>query len=863
MCLGCHATAAQAEDWEREDFFFIQDGVQCERCHGPGSEYMAEKVMKNRAAAILAGLKMSEERDCLVCHAEKGSHVAVLNWPKFDFEEFKKRIAHPKPAEAISNRQSAPAAAAGPSGPKYVGTMTCGECHQGPAMGYQYSRWRLSGHAGAYAMLATPAAAKIAGAMGVAGDPQKSSACLRCHSTGNGEEQLFLPTFSITEGVGCEACHGPGSEHLDDAITAGEGVARGVGLKTATRDTCIPCHEGAHEKPFTYNQPFEEIAHPTLLASVREEPPYKTPLNMAISPDGQEIYVACEASDSVVVVDAAARLRVAEIEVGGKPADVTFNGNGKFAYVSNRFDDTVSVIDVDSRQVTRTVPAGDGPHGLLSDREGRFLYVLNTSSDSISVIDADSLEHIKELSAGRAPWSLSLSPDGSRILVTHALPNFVKFRSPSVSEIAIIETERAMVEDRLPAEGANLMLGVDWHPSGEFAFATLNRTKNLVPMTRLLQGWTVTNGLAVIWRDGRVDQVLLDEPNLSFPDPIDVAFTPQGDLALVTSSGSDRIAVLDVARLVSLLRQASPNDRLNVIPNHLGRATEFVIKHIPTKNSPRGILITPDGELAFIANSLDDSLTVIDLQRLEPIGEISLGGPQVLTPARRGERLFNSADITFQRQFSCHTCHPDGHVDGITFDIEPDGIGVNPVDNRTLRGILDTAPFKWEGTNPSLQRQCGPRLAVFFTRLQPFSPEELSDLEAYIQTIPRPLNRYHPVGSKYTPAQRRGKAIFERTMTNGGHAIPVEKRCVTCHPSPLYTDHSVHDIGTKHSLDRGGAFDTPHLNNIYDSAPYLHNGMARTLEEIWTRFNPYDQHGATNDLTKDQLNSLIEFLKTL
>ena len=64
-------------------------------------------------------------------------------------------------------------------------------------------------------------------------------------------------------------------------------------------------------------------------------------------------------------------------------------------------------------------------------------------------------------------------------------------------------------------------------------------------------------------------------------------------------------------------------------------------------------------------------------------------------------------------------------------------------------------------------------------------------------------------------------------------------------------------------LDRETEFDVPHLNNIYDSAPYLHNGIAETLEEIWTRFNPYDRHGVTNDMTKDQLNDLIEYIKTL
>jgi len=312
-----------------------------------------------------------------------------------------------------------------------------------------------------------------------------------------------------------------------------------------------------------------------------------------------------------------------------------------------------------------------------------------------------------------------------------------------------------------------------------------------------------------------------------------------------------------------MLKASSVHEREHIFPNHLGKPTEFIVKHIPTKDSPRGIIVTPDGKKAFAANALDDSLTVIDLKTLEATDRIDLRGPKVITKVRYGERLFHSANITFHRQFSCHSCHPDGHVDGLTYDIEPDGIGSSPVDNRTLRGILDTAPFKWEGTNPSLQRQCGPRLAVFFTRIQPFTPEELSALDNYICTIPRPPNRYRPLGAELTDAQRRGKKMFERTMANDGRIIPKENRCVTCHFPPLYTDRQRHDIGTKFWLDRESEFDTPHLNNIYDSAPYLHNGMAETLEEIWTRYNPDDKHGVTNDMTKDQLNDLIEFLKTL
>ena len=199
----------------------------------------------------------------------------------------------------------------------------------------------------------------------------------------------------------------------------------------------------------------------------------------------------------------------------------------------------------------------------------------------------------------------------------------------------------------------------------------------------------------------------------------------------------------------------------------------------------------------------------------------------------------------------------------MTYDIEPDGIGRNPVDNRTLRGILDTAPFKWEGTNPSLRRQCGPRLAVFFTRIDPFTEDELTALDRYICTIPRPPNRYRALGEDLTPAQRRGKAFFERTVDNVGRPIPERDRCNFCHSGPYFTNRGRFNVETQSPLDDDGTFDVPHLNNIYETAPYLHDGRAPTLEEIWTEFNPNDRHGVTNDMTKDQLNDLIEYLKTL
>jgi YVTN family beta-propeller protein len=843
-CLGCHATAFEAEEWEKDPTFFIEDGVQCERCHGPGSEYMAAEVMSDPEAAKQAGLRFTTERECLLCHYAKGSHVAVHHKPALDMKLARRRIDHAAPDKPVPGSLPRPvsAVAADDPGPKYVGVQVCAGCHKGAAMGYQFSHWRLSAHARAYAVLATPAAKEIAKENGVNGDPQVSPDCLVCHTTPPGpSENGFLDSYSVADGVGCESCHGAGSEYVAEAIMHDPRAAYASGLKRVTPETCMACHEQAHGKTFDVDSGLEQIAHPTRPIEKAQAPLYKTPVNLALSPDGNEIYVACEASGTVVVVDTRKRRMVSEIQVGGLPHDVTFSPDGETAYVTNRLDDSVSVIDVGTRQVRATLPVGE----------------------SVSVFETATGEEIKRLSASRNPWSLDRSADGERILVTNNLSRFVEFRTPPLSEVTVIDADQAVIEDRIVVPETNLLQGVSWHPAGEFALITLNRTKNLVPMTRVLQGWTITNGLGVLWRDGRVDQVLLDEPNLYFPDAADVVITPDGRYALVTSSGSDRVAVVDISRLVSMLERASANERARVIPNHLGKSSEFVVKHIPTANSPRGILVDNDGRTAFVVNALDDSLTVIDLERLESVGRIDLGGPEEITQARWGERLFHSADIAFQRQFSCHSCHPDGHVDGITYDIEPDGIGFDPVDNRTLRGIRDTAPFKWTGKNLTLRRQCGPRLAVFFTRIAPFDPDELAAVERYISSIPRPPNRHRPLGADLTDAQRRGKRLFERTATNGGSIIPEDGRCVSCHFPPLYTDRSRRDVGTGMWLDRNEEFDVPHLSNIYDSAPYMHNGIAETLEEIWTRYNPDDRHGVTNDLTKDQLNDLIEYLKTL
>ena len=198
----------------------------------------------------------------------------------------------------------------------------------------------------------------------------------------------------------------------------------------------------------------------------------------------------------------------------------------------------------------------------------------------------------------------------------------------------------------------------------------------------------------------------------------------------------------------------------------------------------------------------------------------------------------------------------------MTYDLT--GSGRNLANVQTLRDLNGTAPFKWVGTNQSVYKQCGMRFSKFVTRTESFSPENLDAVVAYImRELTHPPNLHRPPDAELTESQKRGKTIYERTVTNDGREIPAGARCATCHSGPNYSNLQMADVGSLKDNEDPTLFDSPNLNNVYESAPYLHDGSAATLEEIWTRYNDHDTHGYANDMTKDQLNDLVEYLKSL
>ena len=361
-----------------------------------------------------------------------------------------------------------------------------------------------------------------------------------------------------------------------------------------------------------------------------------------------------------------------------------------------------------------------------------------------------------------------------------------------------------------------------------------------------------------------VAELLLDDIDHYYADGFGAAVTPDGRWALVAASGANVVSVIDTGKLRRLLLSPPPA-RQQELANRLDSASRFVTARLQVGRNPTDVVIAQDGRFAYIANRMDDTVSVVDVQTMRVASTIDLGGPKEISRERSGQRLFFDASHCYQGQMACATCHPhEGLSDGLAWSLETPQLGRDVVENRTLFSIDGTSPFKWNGKNPNLQTQDGPRTAMYIFRSQGFSSTEVNDLVTYLMALRLPRNPHLATDGQLTEAQARGREIFFRDKTMDGKVIPPLDRCYTCHsPQTHYTSRVSMDVGTATRDDTIQAFDVPQLEGVVTRPPYLHNGEALELEDIWTKFNPNDKHGITSDLNKAQLNDLIEFLKTL
>ena len=159
--------------------------------------------------------------------------------------------------------------------PEIIGAPKCKSCHKAKT-GDQWKIWTESTHATAFQTLASEEASKIAADKGL-GNPQQEEACLRCHATKASLDAGVVisgkANYADSEGVGCESCHGPGSDYKPRKIMEDPEAARAAGLvMTKTADGCTHCHneESPTFKGFDFDARWADIAHPVPGEAVME-----------------------------------------------------------------------------------------------------------------------------------------------------------------------------------------------------------------------------------------------------------------------------------------------------------------------------------------------------------------------------------------------------------------------------------------------------------------------------------------------------------------------------------------------------------------------------------------------------------------
>jgi len=606
-----------------------------------------------------------------------------------------------------------------------------------------------------------------------------------------------------------------------------------------------------------------------VIGGAAAETPRSSPVALAAAPDGRTLFVACAGAGRVLVFDTVTRQIRASVGLPASPTGLALSADGTRCYVTcAAAQSRVCVVDAAKGRIVAEIVAGHTAMAPVLSKDGRVLFVCNRFDNEVSFLDLEAGKETRRVKVQREPVAAALTLDGRRLLVANHLCAGRADLDDVAAAISVIDTAsgQTVKEVRLP-NGSGSLNDIRVSPDGKYAVVTHVLSRFHLPATHVDRGWMNTNAktLLDLERMEAINTVLLDNVDRGAANPWGAAWSADGQNLVIAHAGTHELSVIDFPALLAKLAKvpvqgpagqagdyASASRVKADVPNDLAFLVGIRrrLRLPPDDLGPRVVALI--GSQAYVGNVFSDTLAVVDITAKYPRWEsIALGPKPTLTSAEKGELYFHDATICLQGWQSCSTCHPGGaRMDGLNWDLTNDGIG-NPKNTKSLLLAHRTPPAMSMGVRETAEQavRAGIRNILFTVQ-----PEEVAAaIDDYLKSL-KPVPSPYLEHGRLSAAALRGKQLF----------LDARVGCAACHPPGLFTRLQSYNVGTRGRFDQPtDQFDTPTLVEVWRTAPYLHDGSAATIREVLTTCNHNDAHGATSQLSADQIDDLAAYVLSL
>ncbi len=552
--------------------------------------------------------------------------------------------------------------------------------------------------------------------------------------------------------------------------------------------------------------------------------------------DNNELVMTQKGRCAVDIYSADGTTFIRTIQMPQTPTGVAVSGD--LAYVTTfRDKGTVEVVSLSKGAIEYSVAVGSGACApRLSDDE-KTLYVCNQFEDNIAKIDLASRKVVGTAKVLREPKACVISKDGKYMFTTNFLPAQAANVDYVAACVSVIDMANfTKIKDLQLANGSNAVRGMTRTPDGKYIYVSHNLGRFAVPTSQLQQGWMNTSAFSVINANTLefVGSIIVDEPERGAAGIWGVECDDAN--VYITHSGTHEVSIIDQVAMLKKL-EAYPN---KATLDYDLRFLYGIRKRVKLEgNGPREMILN-DGKLV-VPTYFADILNYVDVESGD-VKVVNLNPERKESAENRGEKYFNDASYCFQSWQSCNGCHPgDGRTDGMNWDLMNDGVG-NAKNCKSMLYSHVTPPSMISGIRVSAE------LAVRkgFTHIQFYNVDEeyAECIDEYLKglvAVPSP----RLVDGQLSELAVKGQKVFNRL------------KCNECHSGPYYTDMRMYVIGDDVEFEAG--WDTPTLREVWRTAPYLFDGRAATMEEVFA----VHKHGIEGKISSKDVEALCEYVLSL